>query len=333
MPRAESKGPVVSRLGGDARLSTGQAFIDAADETSENKASGKVGAGRGECRDRRCGLYALDCGGASYSREWERHQNGFWTESAAGTDKNRVADHATRGAGGAERGNASPDQAVARTGERPSPRDFFAPERMGAHGTGASSTALLHAGLCRAHFYRLERDSRGSRLPRRSGDCLRDGSLSRRGSHRGGPAESARRETARVSKLWHAAPGRISESAAGDEDCGEIQTAHFNVGEYHTALTRTASGRAWPRRSHRPQLAGDGAAADANRRYRDWRRRKRRGAGDCRGRSRVDDGKLGLLGDFAGGLRVDHVARSQQEGSGGGGHEDHGERFKRTWMH
>src|SRR5260370_334119 len=53
----------------------------------------------------------------------------------------------------------------------------------------------------------------------------------------------------------------------------------------------------------------------------------------CRGRSRVDDGKLGLLGDFAGGLRVDHVARSQQERSGGGGHEDHGERFKRTGLH
>ena len=44
------------------------------------------------------------------------------------------------------------------------------------------------------------------------------------------------------------------------------------------------------------------------------RRRQRRRAGDCRGRPRVDDGKFHLLGDFARGLRLDHVARCQQEG-------------------
>ena len=38
-------------------------------------------------------------------------------------------------------------------------------------------------------------------------------------------------------------------------------------------------------------------------RDRDWRRRQRRRAGDCRRRSRADDGEHDLLGDFAGGLR------------------------------
>jgi hypothetical protein len=61
-------------------------------------------------------------------------------------------------------------------------REISSQERVGAHGTGAASAASVHAGLCRAHFYRLERDSRRSRFSRRSGDCLRDGSLSRRGS-------------------------------------------------------------------------------------------------------------------------------------------------------
>jgi hypothetical protein len=37
------------------------------------------------------------------------------------------------------------------------------------------------------------------------GDCLRDGTLSRRGSDRDWPAEGARREAARVSKFWNAA--------------------------------------------------------------------------------------------------------------------------------
>jgi hypothetical protein len=43
--------------------------------------------------------------------------------------------------------------------------------------------------------------------------------------------------------------------------------------------------------------------------------------------------KFGLLRDFAGGLRVDHVARCQQERSGGGSYEDHGQGFERTWLH
>ena len=216
-------------------------------------------------------------------------------------------------AGRAERGNAPPDPAIARAGQRPSPRDFFAPERMGAHGTGASSAASLHAGLCRAHFYRLERDSRGSQLPRRSGDCLRNGSFSRRGSHRDRPAEGARRETARVSQLWHGAPGRISEGAAGDEDCGEVQASDFDVRRYRWRVSRTARRRARTGRSDRAEPARDGAPGSAHHCDRDWRRRQWRSAGDCRGRPRVDDGKCRILGDFAGGLRLDHVARYQQE--------------------
>src|SRR5208282_505986 len=169
-----------------------------ADETSENKAGIKVRPGeqwldqrperrlkwrRGKSRGGRHRVHALDCGSTSTPKEWERHQNGFWTEGAAGTGKNRGADHAAAGAAGAKRGNGAPDPAIARSGERPSPRDFFAPEPMGAHGTGAASAAFLYSGLYRAHFHQLERNSRGSRVSRRSGDCLRHGSLPRRGNY------------------------------------------------------------------------------------------------------------------------------------------------------
>src|ERR1700690_4606720 len=100
---------------------------------------------------------------------------------------------------------------------------------MGAYRTGAPPAASLYPGLYRAHFYGLERDSLRSRLPRRSGHCLRYGTLSWRGSHYCGPAEGARRETARVSQLWDAASRGISKSAAGDEDCGEIQAADLHL--------------------------------------------------------------------------------------------------------
>jgi acetyl-CoA carboxylase carboxyl transferase subunit alpha len=52
-----------------------------------------------------------------------------------------------------------------------------------------------------------------------------------------GPAEGARREAARVSQLWHAASRGISKSAAGDEDCREIQTADFYLCGYRWRLS------------------------------------------------------------------------------------------------
>ena len=64
------------------------------------------------------------------------------------------------------------------------------------------------------------------------------------------------------------------------------------------------------------KLARDGAAESSHHRDHHRRRRQRRRAGDCGRRSRADDGELRLLGDFAGGLRVHHVARCQQERSG-----------------
>src|SRR5208282_981470 len=79
---------------------------------------------------RRHRLHAFDCGSASYAAEWERHQNGFWFEGAAGTGKNRGADYATAGGGGAKSGNAAPDPAIARSGGSPAPRDCIALERV-----------------------------------------------------------------------------------------------------------------------------------------------------------------------------------------------------------
>src|ERR1700687_2175956 len=97
-----------------------QGRTDAGDEAYEVKASGKVrresGKRRGECRRCERGLHALDCGSASYAREWERHQDGFWIESAAGTGKNREADHEAADARRAERGYATPSPAIAQAG-------------------------------------------------------------------------------------------------------------------------------------------------------------------------------------------------------------------------
>ena len=117
------------------------------------------------------------------------------------------------------------DPAIARTGQRVEARRDSAVGGVGANHPGAASAAALHARLHRAHFYRLERDSRRPRIPRRSGDCLRHGAVSRRRCDGSRAAESAGCEAARVSELWHAASGGISQGAAGDADCGEIWQA------------------------------------------------------------------------------------------------------------
>ncbi len=65
----------------------------------------------------------------------------------------------------------------------------------------------------------------------------------------------------------------------------------------------------------------------------DWSWRQWRSFGDCCGRSCIDDGKFRLLGYLTGGLRVHHVARSQQENARGGGHEDYCQRYGRVGLH
>ncbi len=79
-------------------------------------------------------------------------------------------------------------------------------------------------------------------------------------------------------------------------------------------VSRPGRRRARTGGSHRAQPARDGAAEGAVHRRHHRRRRQRRRAGDCRCRSRADDGEQHLLGDLARRLRLDHVARLQQEG-------------------
>ena len=60
---------------------------------------------------------------------------------------------------------------------------------------------------------------------------------------------------------------------------------------------------------------------------------QRRRIGDRRCRPRADDGELDLLSDFTRGLRRHHVARCDQEGTGGGSHAHYGYRPQRTGLH
>ena len=55
--------------------------------------------------------------------------------------------------------------------------------------------------------------------------------------------------------------------------------------------------------------------------------------GDCGSRPRSDDGELDLLRDFAGRLRVDHVAGRYQARHCRGRDEDHSQRSDGTWNH
>ncbi len=113
-------------------------------------------------------------------------------------------------------------------------------------------------------------------------------------------------------QLRHAAPGGLPQGAAPHEARREILAAAVHVHRHARRLPGHRRRGARPVRGHRPQPLRDGRAARADHRHRHRRGRLGRRARHRGRRRHADAAVLHLLGDLAGGLRLDpvEIARS-----------------------
>ena len=167
--------------------------------------------------------------------------------------------------------------------------------------------AALHARLPRRDVQRFPRAARRPLVRRRPRDRRRPRALQRPALRGDRPAEGARHQGEDPPQLRHAAPGGLPQGAAPHEARREIRAAAVHVHRHARRLPRHRRRGARPVRGHRPQPLRNGRAARADHRHGDRRGRLRRRARHRGRRRHADAAVRHLLGDLAGGLRVDPV--------------------------